>query len=51
LTDRRGAAGWAVAIRDAILAALVRGDILVEVEAVIWRASVAGIRGGQARLF
>jgi hypothetical protein len=51
LTDRRGAAGRAVAIRDAILAALARGDTPAELEAVIWRASAAGIPGGQARLF
>jgi hypothetical protein len=51
LTDRRGAAGRARAIRDAILAALARGDTQAGIEAVIWRASAAGIPGGQARLF
>jgi hypothetical protein len=51
LTDRRGAAGRARAIRDAILAALARGDTQADIETVIWRASAAGIPGGQARLF
>ena len=51
LTDRRGPAGRAVAIRDAILAGMAGGDSAAEIEAVIWRASAAGIPGGQARLF
>jgi hypothetical protein len=51
LTDRRGAAGRARAITDAILAALTRGDTQADIETVIWRAGAAGIPGGQARLF
>ena len=50
LTDRRGAADRAAAVRDAILAALVRSDAPVQIEAVIWRASAAGIPDGRARL-
>jgi hypothetical protein len=51
LTDRRGAEARAVAIRDAVLAALARGDSPAKIEAAIWSASAAGIPGGQERLF
>jgi len=51
LADRRGPRGRAVAIRDAILAALAEGASLGEIEAAIERASVAGIPGGQQVLF
>ena len=51
LTDRRGAAGRAIAIRGAILAGLDRGDSPERIEAAIWSASAAGVPGGQARLF
>jgi hypothetical protein len=51
LTDRRGAAGRAIAIRGAILTGLDRGDSPERTEATIWRASAAGVPGGQARLF
>jgi hypothetical protein len=51
LTDRRGAAGRAIAIRGAILAGLDRGDSPARIEAAIWSAGAAGVPGGQARLF
>jgi hypothetical protein len=51
LTDRRSAAGRAIAIRTAILAGLDRGDSPERIEAAIWSASAAGVPGGQARLF
>jgi hypothetical protein len=51
LTDRRGAAGRAIAIRGAILAGLDRGDSPERIEAAIWPGSAAGVPGGQARLF
>jgi hypothetical protein len=51
MTDRRGAAGRAIAIRAAILAGVGRGDSLDRIEAAIWSASAAGVPGGQARLF
>jgi hypothetical protein len=51
LADRRGPRGRAVAIRDAILAALADGVGLGEIEAAIERASAAGIPGGQQALF
>lgn len=51
LTDRRGAAGRAIAIRAAILVGLDRGDSPERAEAAIWSASAAGVPGGQARLF
>jgi hypothetical protein len=51
LTDRRGAAGRAIAIRGAILAGLDRDDSPERIEAAIWSASAAGVPGGQARLF
>jgi hypothetical protein len=51
LTDRRGPAGRAIAIRAAILAGLDRGDSPERIEAAIWSASAAGVPGGQARLF
>jgi hypothetical protein len=51
LADRRGPRGRAVAIRDAILAALAEGAGLGEIEAVIEGASAAGIPGGQQMLF
>jgi hypothetical protein len=51
LTDRRGPAGRAIAIRGAILAALTRGDSPARIESVIWSASAAGIPGGQEPLF
>jgi hypothetical protein len=51
LTDRRGAADRAIAIRAAILAGLDRGDGRERIEAAIWSARAAGLPGGQARLF
>jgi hypothetical protein len=51
LTDRRGAAGRAIAIRAAIQGGLDRGDSAERIEAAIWSASAAGVPGGQARLF
>jgi hypothetical protein len=51
LADLRGPRGRAVAIRDAILAALADGAGLGEIEAAIDRASAAGIPGGQQALF
>ena len=51
LADLRGPRGRAVAIRDAILAALADGASLGEIEAAIDRASAAGIPGGQQALF
>ncbi len=51
LADRRGPRGRAVAIRDAILAALAQDASLAEIEAAIDRASAAGIPGGQQVLF
>jgi hypothetical protein len=51
LADRRGPRGRAVAIRDAILAALAEGASLGEIEAAIERASAAGIPGAQQVLF
>jgi len=51
LADRRGPRGRAVAIRDAILAALAEGASLGGIEAAIERASAAGIPGGQQVLF
>jgi hypothetical protein len=50
LTNRRRAAGRAIAIRGAILAGLDRGDSPARIEAAIWSASAAGVPGGQARL-
>jgi hypothetical protein len=51
LTDRRGAAGRAIAIRAAIQGGLDRGDSAKRIKAAIWSASAAGVPGGQARLF
>jgi hypothetical protein len=51
LADRRGPRGRAVAIRDAILAALAEGASLGEIEAAIEAVSAAGIPGGQQVLF
>jgi hypothetical protein len=51
LADRRGPRGRAVAIRDAILAALAGGASLGEIEAAIETASAAGIPGAQQVLF
>jgi hypothetical protein len=51
LTDRRGPAGRAIAIRAAIRGGLDRGDGQDRIEAAIWSASAAGVPGGQARLF
>jgi hypothetical protein len=50
LTDRRGPRGRAVAIRNAILAALADGGGPGEVEAAIRAASAAGIPGAQEML-
>jgi hypothetical protein len=51
LSDRRGPRGRAVAIRDAILAALAEDASLGEIEAAIEAASAAGIPGAQQVLF
>jgi hypothetical protein len=51
LNDRRGPRGRAVAIRDAILAALAAGASLGEIEAAIEAASAAGLPGAQQLLF
>ncbi len=51
LSDLRGPRGRAVAIRDAILAALAEGASLGEIEAAIETASRAGIPGAQQVLF
>jgi hypothetical protein len=51
LSDRRGPRGRAVAIRDAILAALAEGASLGEIEAAIEEVSTAGIPGAQQVLF
>jgi hypothetical protein len=51
LNDVRGPRGRAVAIRDAILAALADGARLGGVEAAIERASAAGLPGAQLALF
>jgi hypothetical protein len=51
LNDRRGPRGRAVAIRDAILAALAAGASLGDIEAAIEAASAAGLPGAQQLLF
>lgn len=51
LTDRRGPGGRAVAIRDAILAALAAGGNPADVEAAIQTASAAGLGVAQETLF
>ncbi|HUL27143.1 MAG TPA: hypothetical protein VLW44_15410 [Streptosporangiaceae bacterium] len=51
LSDRRGPRGRAVAIRNAILAALAGDASLGEIEAAIEAASAAGIPGAQQVLF
>jgi hypothetical protein len=51
LSDRRGPRGRAVAIRNAILAALAEDVGLGEIEAAIEAASAAGIPGAQQVLF
>ena len=51
LNDRRGPRGRAVAIRNAILAALAEDASLGEIEAAIEAASAAGIPGAQQVLF
>jgi len=51
LSDRRGPRGRAVAIRNAILAALAEDASLGEIEAAIEAASAAGIPGAQQVLF
>jgi hypothetical protein len=51
LNDRRGPRGRAVAIRNAILAALAEDASAGEIEAIIERVSAAGIPGAQQMLF
>jgi len=51
LNDRRGPRGRAVAIRNAILAALAADASATEIEAIIERVSAAGIPGAQQMLF
>ncbi len=51
LNDRRGPRGRAVAIRNAILAALAEDASGGEIEAIIERVSAAGIPGAQQMLF
>jgi hypothetical protein len=51
LNDRRGPRGRAVAIRNAILAALAEDASAGQIEAVIERVSAAGIPGAQRTLF
>src|SRR5262249_38689501 len=51
LNDRRGPRGRAVAIRNAILAALAEDAGASEIEAVIERVSAAGIPSAQQMLF
>jgi hypothetical protein len=51
LNDRRGPRGRAVAIRDAILAALAEDGGAGGIEAAIERASAAGLPGAQQVLF
>ena len=51
LNDRRGPRGRAVAIRNAILAALAEGASAGQIEAAIETVSAAGIPGAQQMLF
>ena len=51
LNDRRGPRGRAVAIRNAILAALAEDANARQIEAAIEQVSAAGIPGAQQRLF
>ncbi len=51
LNDRRGPRGRAVALRNAILAALAENASADEIEAAIERVSAAGIPGAQQMLF
>jgi hypothetical protein len=51
LNDRRGPRGRAVAIRNAILAALAEDASATEIEAIIERVSAIGIPGAQQMLF
>ncbi len=51
LNDRRGPRGRAVAIRDAILAALAEDASASQIEMAIERAAAAGIPGAQQVLF
>jgi hypothetical protein len=51
LNDRRGPRGRAVAIRNAILAALAEDASAGQIEAAIEQVSAAGIPGAQQMLF
>ena len=51
LNDRRGPRGRAVAIRNAILAALAEDASAGQIEAAIERVSTVGIPGAQQMLF
>jgi hypothetical protein len=49
--NRRGRAGRAAAARDAILAAEAAGTRTKQIEQAIYRASTAGMRGRQDKLW